>query len=65
MSLAHLEAQPIQQIRSVDNKRVVGWLYRWNNGDHVALWLDGPRTDVLYRPIASAPSQAGERPSLR
>lgn len=36
-----LAAKPIGQILDPTTSAVIGWLYKWNNGDYTPRWSDG------------------------
>ena len=52
-----LFAEPVSEIVSLNTGAVVGWIYRWNNGDLQTAWLCDPQSQVLSQPL---PSQKGD-----
>jgi hypothetical protein len=46
-----LEAEAIMSIYCRLTGQLVGYLYHWNNGELLPLWLDEPVIDVRYRPL--------------
>ena len=43
-----LYARPIKNILDRNSREVVGWLYRWNNGELVPMWKDGSKSEIDY-----------------
>ncbi len=43
-----LHATPVSRIVSVETRALVGWVYRWNNGDLQTALMKGCGTHVLY-----------------
>jgi len=43
-----LVAHPIKRIVDVETNELVGWLYRWNTGEHAPMWMNGSRTKVRH-----------------
>jgi len=43
-----LHATPIKRILDRNSRELVGWLYEWNTGAHVPMWVDGRKSDVIY-----------------
>ncbi len=43
-----LTGEPVMRIVCETSGGVVGYLYRWNNGDLQPAWLNGARADVRY-----------------
>ena len=49
-----LTGEPIMRIFCKRTDSLVGYLYRWNNGDTQPAWLDTSQADVRYEPISTA-----------
>ncbi len=49
-----LTGEPVMRILCETSGGVVGYLYRWNNGDLQPAWLNGARSDVRYAPMRDA-----------
>lgn len=49
-----LLAEPVSRILSINTGVLVGWVYRWNNGDVQEAWLNGPQVLVYHQPLARA-----------
>ncbi len=49
-----LTGEPVMRILCETSGGVVGYLYRWNNGDVQPAWLNGARSDVRYAPMCDA-----------
>ena len=47
-----LVADPISKVRLLDTNAVVGWVYRWNNGDVRLMWREQEHRAVFYDPVA-------------
>lgn len=43
------DAHAIKQILDRKTRAIVGWLYKWNNGDKSHYWKDEPKTDFIYQ----------------
>ena len=43
-----LEAEAVGRIRDASSGKTVGWVYRWNNGQLMNLWIAGPVDDVVF-----------------
>lgn len=46
-----LTGEPILRIICRNSDKLVGYLYRFNNGELLPMWLAGPVNDVRYEPI--------------
>lgn len=46
-----LEAKAEMQIVCRATRKTVGWIYRWENGECMPLWIDVELDDVEYIPI--------------
>jgi len=53
-STARLTGEPIMRIRCKKTDALVGFLYRWNNGDLQPAWLTGALAEVHYEPMIEA-----------
>jgi hypothetical protein len=53
-SQPRLTGEPILRILCRNSDKVVGYLYHFNNGELLPMWLSGPATDVRYEPIIKA-----------
>ena len=51
-----LFAEPVSELRSFDTQELVGWLYRWNNGDMMEAWAGQPR-GFRRTSLADVPSE--------
>lgn len=51
---ARLTGQPVKRILCTKTDRLVGFLYRWNNGDLQPAWLDDAKAEVRYEPMIDA-----------
>ncbi len=49
-----LTAEPIMRILCKKTDTLVGYLYKWNNGDLQPAWLEGSVTDVRYQSMSDA-----------
>ncbi len=47
-----LIADPISKVRLLDTNAVVGWVYRWNNGDIRVMWREQEYSAVFFDPVA-------------
>ena len=43
-----LTGTPIKQILCKTSGKLVGFLYKWNNGDVLPTWRNGPVDEVCY-----------------
>ena len=49
------EGVPIANLIGTDRCSIVGWVYRWSNGEHAVMWGDyGPQPVSETRPDLSA-----------
>jgi len=48
-----LFAEAVSAIHSLDTEVLVGWVYRWNNGDLQTAWLTKPQARVFSEPPTS------------
>lgn len=56
MTGRYLEARPVQELLCKRSQTVVGWLYRWNTGEHTAYWLVKTAVDdIEYRSLPNSP----------
>jgi len=46
-----LTAVPIMRIHCKKSEALVGYLYKWNNGDLQPAWLDTAKAEVRYEPM--------------
>jgi hypothetical protein len=47
MPLNHTEATPVIELRCRRRRAVIGWLYRWNTGEHSIFWLEQAAWDDI------------------
>ncbi|SIS90493.1 hypothetical protein [Phaeovulum vinaykumarii] len=50
-SKTRLTGEPIMRILCNKTDKLVGYLYKWNNGDVQPAWLNEAMTDVRYEPM--------------
>lgn len=48
---AKLCAHPVAKLRDRKTQRLVGFLYKWNTGEHMPAWLDKPCPNALQEPL--------------
>lgn len=49
-----LSGKPISRILCKSTGALVGYLYRWNNGDLQPAWLNDASVEVRYEPMVDA-----------
>lgn len=53
-SSTRLTGEPVRRIFCKKTGNLVGYLYKWNNGDLQPAWLDTAKADVRYEPMIEA-----------
>ena len=53
-TMTRLTGEPIMRILCKKTDTLVGYLYKWNNGDLQPAWLDTAKAEVRYEPISAA-----------
>ena len=43
-----LSGEPVKRILCIKTGKLLGHLYRWNNGDEVPMWIDEKSKNVTY-----------------